>query len=91
LTRTDYPSFEASDSSAARSPGKRTFPPHNPADVTAIANAEILDIINPKRRQRTYPRVVKRHFAKYHRIKRPTDHGQHHHDTPKIHIFNIPA
>lgn len=44
-----------------------------------------------KRRNRTYPRVVKRHFAKYHRIKQPAHRGIRHTDPPKIHIFNIPA
>lgn len=60
-------------------------------EAVTISIAEIIERPNPERRQRTYPRVVKRHFAKYHRIKRPTDRGQRHHDTPMIHIFNFTA
>lgn len=56
-----------------------------------IAIQEITDRPNPKRRHRTYPRVVKRHFAKYHRIKRKSDNGQHHPGPPNIHIFAVGA
>ncbi len=57
--------------------------------MLTLAIAEILEIRNPERRNRSYPRVVKRHFAKYHRIKRPTDHGHRYPDPPKIHIFAV--
>ena len=50
--------------------------------------AEIVERHNPRRRHRTYPRVVKRPFVTYHPVKRPTHHGQHHNTPPKIHIFN---
>ena len=57
--------------------------------MTAIALREITDVMNPKRRQRTYPRVVKRHCAKHHNIKRSWHHGKRHQDQPEIHIYNI--
>lgn len=51
----------------------------------------MLDKLNPQRRQRSYPRVVKRHFAKYHKIKRLHDTETRHAGPAKIHIYNIPA
>ncbi len=35
--------------------------------------------LNPKRRHRTYPRVVKRARHNSYRVKRPGDHGTRHH------------
>ncbi len=50
---------------------------------------EITERLNPPRRHRTYPRVIKRYRAHSHRIKRATDHGQLHNGPPKIHIFKV--
>ena len=52
---------------------------------------EITERPNPPRRHRTYPRVVTRHRAHSHRIKRPTDRGQRHYTPPKIHISKVPC
>jgi hypothetical protein len=59
--------------------------------ATEIAMAEILDILNPPRRHRSYPRVVKRHFAKYHNIKRVHHRGRRYSEPPKIHIYAVRA
>jgi hypothetical protein len=56
-----------------------------------MAIAEILDILVPPRRHRSYPRVVKRHFAKYHNIKRVHHRGHRYDGPPKIHIYAIRA
>ncbi|MGI8797990.1 MAG: hypothetical protein ACR2GE_01635, partial [Pseudonocardia sp.] len=69
----------------------RAFPPKHLAAATIIAIEEITEILNPLRRSRTYPRVVKRHYAKYHIIKRKYHHDIRHGDPPKIHIYNIRA
>lgn len=61
---------------------------HEPLRITID---EIVEKPNPPRRHRGYPRVVKRHFAKYHRIKRKSDHGGHYTEPPKIHIFAVRA
>ncbi|HEY0576721.1 MAG TPA: hypothetical protein VGD73_21665, partial [Pseudonocardia sp.] len=76
-------------SSAVRSLARRDFPPEILATAQTLAFQEMTEILNPERRHRSYPRVVKRHFAKYHNIKRPTHHGRRHPSPPKIHIYNI--
>lgn len=56
-----------------------------------IALAEIGEILNPPRRHRIYPRVVKRHFAKYHKIKRLEHRGVDLREPMKIHIYALNA
>lgn len=51
----------------------------------------MLSNLTPARRQRAFPRVVKRHFAKYHKIKRLHDHGHRYDTPPKIHIYKVRA
>jgi hypothetical protein len=47
--------------------------------------------LNPKRRHRTYPRVVKRARHNYYRVKQPTDTGHRHDKPPTIQLANITA
>jgi len=42
--------------------------------------------LNPPRRHRSYPRVVKRGRRNSYRVKTPTDTGTHHTGPPAIHI-----
>ena len=52
------------------------------------------DITSPRhlntRRERTYPRVVKRGHHNAYRVKRPGDHGTRHHAPPTITLVNLP-
>jgi len=48
------------------------------ADITRERN------LNPRRRHRTCPRVIKRSRHNAYRIKRPADHGTRHHGPPTI-------
>ena len=47
--------------------------------------------LNPPRRDRTYPRVVKRARHNSYRVKRPGDTGTHYHGPPTIRLVNLPA
>ena len=42
-----------------------------------------------KRRERTYPRVIKRGRHNSYRIKKPGDHGTRHHAPPTIRLANL--
>jgi hypothetical protein len=44
--------------------------------------------LNPKRRHRTYPRVVKRARHNSYRVKRPGDHGTRHCGPATISLVN---
>ena len=52
------------------------------------------DITSPRhlntRRERTYPRVVKRARHNSYRVKKPDDHGTRHEHPPTIYLFNVP-
>jgi hypothetical protein len=52
------------------------------------------DITGPrhlnKRRERTYPRVVKRARHNSYRVKKPADHGTRHKSPPTINLVNLP-
>jgi hypothetical protein len=52
------------------------------ADITRNKN------LNPRRRHRSYPRVVKRARHNLYRIKKPGDHGTRHHRPPTIRLVN---
>jgi hypothetical protein len=54
-------------------------------DITASRN------LNPRRRHRSYPRVVKRARHNHYRVKTPTDTGTRHDSPPTIKIANAPA
>ena len=44
--------------------------------------------LNPPRRDRTYPRVVKRARHNSYRVKKPGDHGIRHEGPPTIQLAN---
>jgi len=51
------------------------------ADITSRRNLN-------KRRERTYPRVIKRGRHNSYRVKKPGDHGTRHHAPPAIRLAN---
>ena len=53
------------------------------ADITKRRN------LNPKRRDRSYPRVVKRARHNHYRVKTLADHGTHHHGPATIRIAKV--
>jgi hypothetical protein len=53
------------------------------ADITAPRNLN-------KRRERTYPRVIKRGRHNAYRVKKPADHGTRHESPPTITLVNLP-
>ena len=53
------------------------------ADITRKKN------LNPKRRDRTYPRVVKRARHNSYRVKRPGDRGTRHSGPAAISLANL--
>jgi hypothetical protein len=53
------------------------------ADITKKRN------LNPRRRHRSYPRVVKRARHNSYRVKRPTDIGIRHNGPPTIELANL--
>ena len=53
------------------------------ADITRATN------LNPVRRDRTYPRVVKRARRNSYRVKKPGDHGTRHHGPATIKLVNL--
>lgn len=55
------------------------------ADITKKKN------LNPERRDRSYPRVVKRRTHNSYRVKKPTDAGVRHHQPATITLANTPA
>ena len=44
--------------------------------------------LNPRRRHRTYPRVIKRARHNSYRVKRPGDHGTRYDSPPTIQLAN---
>jgi hypothetical protein len=88
-TLIDCRSSVAFDSYAVRSLIRRAFPPERLKAAVATGLEEILHTITTGRRHRTCPRVVKRHFANYHKIKRTYDVGIRHDGPPKIHIYGL--
>lgn len=45
--------------------------------------------LNPRRRNRTYPRVIKRARRNSYRVKRPGDHGTRHGGPVTIKLVNL--
>jgi hypothetical protein len=45
--------------------------------------------LNPERRHRTYPRVIKRARRNSYRVKRPGDHGTRHTGPATIKLVNL--
>ena len=46
--------------------------------------------LNPRRRHRSYPRVIKRARHNAYRVKKPGDHGTRHPGPPTIVLVNLP-
>jgi hypothetical protein len=55
------------------------------ADITRKRN------LNPRRRHRSYPRVVKRARHNSYRVRKPGDNGTRHNGPPTILLANQPA
>jgi hypothetical protein len=55
------------------------------ADITSPRN------LNPARRHRSYPRVIRRARHNSYRVKRPADTGTRYHGPPTIRLVNLPA
>ena len=53
------------------------------ADITSPRN------LNPRRRLRSYPRVIRRARHNSYRAKRPEDTGTRHHGPPTIELVNL--
>jgi hypothetical protein len=53
------------------------------ADITSPRNLN-------RRRQRTYPRVIKRGRHNAYRVKKPGDHGTRHPCPPAVTLVNLP-
>jgi hypothetical protein len=53
------------------------------ADITRTKH------LNPGRRHRTYPRVIKRTLRNSYRVKRPGDHGTRHSGPATIKLVNL--
>jgi hypothetical protein len=70
---------------------RRPFPPDHLAVITAAALAEMLERLNPVRRLRTCPRVIKRARHNSYRVKRPGDFGVTHARPPTIKLDGLPA
>lgn len=52
------------------------------ADITSTRH------LNPPRRHRTYPRVIKRGRHNSYRVKKPSDHGTQHNHPATIRLAN---
>jgi len=70
---------------------RRPFPPDHQAAITKTAIAEMLERLNPHRRLRTCPRVIKRARHNSYRVKRPTDTSITHPRPPTIKLDGIPT
>jgi hypothetical protein len=46
--------------------------------------------LNPERRDRSYPRVVKRARHNHYSVKKPADKGTRHDEPPTITLVNLP-
>jgi hypothetical protein len=52
------------------------------ADITSPRNLN-------RRRERSYPRVIKRGRHNFYPVKKPSDHGTRHHAPPTITLVNL--
>jgi hypothetical protein len=79
-----------SGSSAAGAP-TRLFPLEQRQRAAAEVKADITRAknLNPPRRYRTYPRVIKRARHNSYRVKRPGDHGTRHYGPATIKLVNL--
>jgi Insertion element 4 transposase N-terminal len=67
------------------------FPPEHQERILATVMADITrkKHLNPERRHRTYPRVIKRGRHNSYRVKRPGDHGTRHKGPATIKLVNL--
>ena len=70
---------------------RRRFPPDHLAAITAAVFAEMLERLNPPRRLRSCPRVIKRARHNSYRVKRPGDASITHTSPPTIKLDGLPA
>jgi hypothetical protein len=70
---------------------RRPFPPDRLSAAIAAVFAEMLERLNPRRRMRTCPRVIKRARHNSYRVKRPSDVAITHTSPPTIKIEGLPA
>jgi hypothetical protein len=72
-------------------PARRPFPPERQERILAAVMASITrkKNLNPKRRNRTYPPVVKRARHNSYRVKKPGDHGTRHAGPATIKLANL--
>ena len=72
------------------SPTRWPFPPERRDAVLAAVRRDITAPrnLNPRRRQRSYPRVVKRARHNSYRVKKPGDVGIRHDGPPVVHLVN---
>jgi hypothetical protein len=70
---------------------RRPFPPEHRAGVLAQVTADITAPrnLNPRRRWRSYPRVVKRVRHNFYRAKQPTDTGVRHDGPPTVTLASV--
>ncbi|GAA1015213.1 hypothetical protein Aple_068410 [Acrocarpospora pleiomorpha] len=70
----------------------RIFPPDRHDRVLAALKKDITrkKNLNPRRRDRSYPRVVKRARHNSYRVKRPGDAGVRHDGPAVIYLANLP-
>ena len=69
----------------------RLFPPEDTARALARIMADITRPrnLNPRRRHRTYPRVIKRSRHNAYRVKKPGDQGTRHDGPPAIRLTPV--
>jgi hypothetical protein len=66
-------------------------PPDGPYEIYVAVFIEMLERLNPLRRMRTCPRVIRRARHNSYRVKRPDDIGIPHTRRPTITIEGLPA
>ena len=71
---------------------RRLFPPDGPAALVAAFAAVVTKLRNlhRARRNRSYPRVVKRARHNQYKVKKATDIGMRHAGPPTLRIANLP-
>ena len=72
-------------------PTRRPFPPEHQERIPAAVMADITrkKHLNPRRRHRTYPRVIRRARHNSYRVKRPGDHGTGYSGPATIKLVNL--
>ena len=70
---------------------RRPFPPERLSAIIEAAFAEMLERLNPQRRMRSCPRVIKRARHNSYRVKRPSDIAATYTSPPTIKLEGHPA